>query len=193
MLSETVVSTFLVASITGAGLVLAIYALITPMSEKIFRERARKLECLLEDFEKEKTKLTVQSSNKDFKRFNNLKNQINDINIFPRYLSYGISLTFFLFMFSVLFDWAWLINTANQTPSNDYYVTLPFGLAVASFLGVGLLAILDIFGTMKKQFEEIKKKQKEVKELTIDDLRRNDPENLARRVFDEIQKTADNS
>jgi hypothetical protein len=190
MLSETVVSTFLVASITGAGLVLAIYALITPLSEKIFRERARNLERLLEDFEKEKSKITADSSNKDFKHFNNLKDQINEINIFPRYLSYGISLTFILFMSSVLFDWAWLINTANQVPSNDYYVTLPFGLAIASFLMVGLLAIIDIFGTMRKEFEEIKKKQKAVKELTIDDMKVTDIKDLTSKMAEELKRDA---
>jgi hypothetical protein len=46
---------------------------------------------------------------------------------------------------------------------------------------------------MKKQFEEIKKKQKEVKELTIDDLRANDPENLARKIADKIQTSVDTS
>ena len=61
MLSETVVSTLLATSITGAGLVLAVYALITPLSEKIFKERARKLEYLLEDFEKEKAKITAHN------------------------------------------------------------------------------------------------------------------------------------
>jgi hypothetical protein len=43
MLSETIVAAFLETSITGAGLVLAVYALVTPLSQKIFTERANKL------------------------------------------------------------------------------------------------------------------------------------------------------
>lgn len=168
MLSETVVSTFLASSITGAGLVLAVYALITPLSEKIFKERARKLECLLEDFEKEKAKITAQSSNKDFKRFNKLKEEIKQMSIFPRYLSYGILLTFLLFMLSVISDAGWLANIANRVSENDYFITFPFALAISSFFGIGIYAIFDIFYTMKKEFEDIKKKQKEAKEYKVD-------------------------
>jgi hypothetical protein len=38
MLGETVVSALLEASITGAGLVLAVYALITPISRKTLKK-----------------------------------------------------------------------------------------------------------------------------------------------------------
>jgi hypothetical protein len=44
MFSETIVSAFLEASITGAGLVFAVFALITPLSRKIFREKAERQE-----------------------------------------------------------------------------------------------------------------------------------------------------
>jgi hypothetical protein len=73
MLSENAVSTLLAVSITGAGLVLAVYALITPISEKVFRERTENLESLLERFEKEKTKLTTDAAYKDFNRLNKLE------------------------------------------------------------------------------------------------------------------------
>ncbi len=44
MLSEPIVSAFLEASITGAGLVFAVFALITPLSQKILKEKAERQE-----------------------------------------------------------------------------------------------------------------------------------------------------
>jgi hypothetical protein len=170
MPSETVVSTFLIASITGAGLVLAIYALITPISEKIFKERARKLDSLLEEFEKEKIKITADSSSKDFKKdfknLKNLKNEIEQYKILPRYLSIGIFITFLLFMMEAIFDWVWFVE-----PTNGLFVEGGFLIvAVISFLVIGVITIAEIAQTMAKEFEEIKKKQKEAKEYPIGNL-----------------------
>jgi len=80
MLSETIVSAFLETSITGAGLVLAVYALVTPISEKIFTKRADKLRHLLDDFEKEKSKITADAPNRDFKHLKELRDNIEEIN-----------------------------------------------------------------------------------------------------------------
>jgi uncharacterized membrane protein (DUF485 family) len=168
MLSETVVSTFLVTSITGAGLVLAIYALITPISEKIFRERARKLDALLSKFETEKSKITADSSDKDFKNLKNLRDEINQFKIFPRYLSIGIFVTFFLFIMEALFDWGWLVQPTNRA-SGNFIVGLPFMVAVIIFLFIGMFTIIEISSMMKREFEDIKKKQKEAKEYKVAD------------------------
>jgi Fe2+ transport system protein B len=104
MLTETAVSAFLEASITGAGLVLAVYALITPLSQRIFTERAKKLQSLIEKFEEEKSKITPDSSQEDFNRLNQLRRNIKEVRIFPRYLGIGILITFMLFMFSAISD-----------------------------------------------------------------------------------------
>ena len=172
MLSETIVTSFLEASITGAGLVLAVYALVTPLSEKIFARRTDKLEHLLEDFEKGKNKITADASNKDFKRLLELRDSIGEIKIFPRYLSYGILGTFSAFIFSALVDFVWLPNKNSQVPENDPIVIIPFLIAIILFLFIGVLTIIDISSTMKKEFEDIKKKQKEIKETTNEDLER---------------------
>jgi hypothetical protein len=56
MLSETTVSTFMIAGITGAGLILAIYTLFVPMSHKIFEERAKRLDKWIEKLKPCETK-----------------------------------------------------------------------------------------------------------------------------------------
>lgn len=170
MLSETLVSTCLEVSITGAGLVLAVYALVTPLSEKIFARRAEQLEHLLKDFEKEKSRITPDAANKDFKHLLQLRDNIGEIKIFPRYLSYGILTSFGVFIFSALADFAWLANTKNQVPENDLYIIIPFLIAIFLFFAIGVLTIGEIFRTMKKEFEDIKKKQKEIKETTNEGL-----------------------
>ena len=44
MFAETVIDTLLGASITGAGLILAAYALITPIFEKLFIDRISRID-----------------------------------------------------------------------------------------------------------------------------------------------------
>jgi len=170
MLSETIVTSFLEASITGAGLVLAAYALVTPISERIFNKRTDKLRRLLEDFENEKSKITADAPSKDFKHLEELRDNIEQIKIFPRYLSYGIWASFAAFMISAMIDFLWLSNTVNQVPENDLYVGLPLMVAIILFLFIGVLIIGEIFSTMKNEFEDIKKRQKEIKETTNEDL-----------------------
>jgi hypothetical protein len=168
MLSETVVSTFLTASITGAGLVLAIYALVTPISERIFRERVRKLDLLLAKFETEKSKITADASNKDFKNLKSMGDEIKQYKIFPRYLSLGILATFTLFIMEALLDWGWFVQPMNREGGN-VLMGLFFMIAIVVFLLVGSITIIEISSTMRKEFEEIKKKQKEAKEYKIVD------------------------
>jgi hypothetical protein len=162
MLSETVVSTLLEASITGAGLVLAVYALVTPMSERIFRRREERLESLLKKFDEEKLKIKPDASPKDFKRLQELSDRIKEIRIFPRYLGIGVVATFLSFAVSILLDWSWLIQPASQIPENDIYISMSFMVAIALFLAIGFLTMVEIYDMMRKEFEDIKKKQKEV-------------------------------
>jgi uncharacterized protein (DUF2225 family) len=170
MLSETIVSALLETSVTGAGLVLAVYALVTPISEKIFTKRADKLRHLLDDFEKEKSKITADTPNRDFKHLKELRDNIEEIKIFPRYLSYGILATFFTFVISAITDIAWLSNKSNQVPENDLYIIISLFIAIFLFFAIGILTIGEIFDTMRREFEDIKKKQKEIKETTNEDL-----------------------
>jgi hypothetical protein len=159
MSSETVVSTFLVASITGAGLVLAIYALITPISQKIFKERENKLNGLLKEFEKEKKKITADSSKKEYDKLKNLGNEIKQYKFFPRYLGIGVLLTFFLFMLEAILDWFELFEPTTQIAVGAFFI-----VGLISFLVIGTFTIAEIFDMMLGEFKEVNKKQKEVKD-----------------------------
>jgi len=167
VLSETVVSAFLEVSITGAGLVLAVYALVTPISEKIFQKRAISLKSLIEEFEKEKNKITVDASTKDFKHLNELRSQIKSIRVFPRYLGVGVVATFSFFMLCALFSALWSMNVIYRSDTIEAYIIGNFFAALFILLSVGISTIIEIFDIMRKEFEDIKAKQREAKEYKI--------------------------
>jgi hypothetical protein len=158
MVTETVISTFLEASITGAGLVLAIYALMTPISRKIFQERAKKLDELLREFEAEKVKITADSTKKDYKKLKTLSNEIKEYKNFPKYLGIGIIFSFMFFMLEIMVDWAVLIF---PPPSSNMATGAFFIVGVISFLCVGFFAIFEILGMMLKEFEATNKRRKQ--------------------------------
>lgn len=94
MLTETVASVILTASITGAGLIIAIYALITPISGKIFQDKVESHRKLKEEFDKTKGKISPDSSAKEFKRLQELASEIKQLEMFPQYLGLGVGLVF---------------------------------------------------------------------------------------------------
>lgn len=163
MLSETAVSAVLQASITGAGLVLAVYALVTPLSHRIFTERAKILDSKIEEFEKQRCELTLDSSDKEIKQLQKLRKEIEQIKIFPRYLGVGIALTFVFYMSSVTFSAFWLLYTDFRALNTEIDIIITFWPANFLFMVVGVLVIFEVFQSMKKEFEEIKEKQKRVK------------------------------
>jgi len=60
------------ASITGAGLILAVYALIIPVSHHIFEELNTELKDKETKFEKLKNNLTIESKTNEVKELNKL-------------------------------------------------------------------------------------------------------------------------
>jgi len=94
MLTETMVLVILQVSITGAGLIMAIYALITPVARSMFTERVELRKKKKEEFDKIKKKISSNSQNSDFKRLETLASEIKKIKTFPKYLGFGVSLVF---------------------------------------------------------------------------------------------------
>lgn len=154
MPTESIVSAILQASITGAGLVLAVYALITPLSKRIFKDRTKVLQMMIVEHDR----------CEDPKQREKLRVEIKKIKIFPRYLSIGVTTTFSLYMISVIGTSFWLADpTAYIGSTQELLMIASFLLANIVFAAVGLYAIIEVYSAMKKEFEEIKKKQAEVK------------------------------
>lgn len=167
MLSQILVLALLQASVTGAGLVLAVYALIIPIATKLFKSRAENLAGLREEIAKISEKLDTKDTKDTQKRISRLKTiseELSEKISFPSYLSWGILLTFVGYIASTLMSVQWLANP-NATISEhiDQWLPTVFGVTTFVFLIVGIVSIKDIYSVMKKEFEETKKKIEEAK------------------------------
>jgi uncharacterized membrane protein len=154
MLDVGLVQTLLEASITGAGLVLAVYALIVPISTKILKRRSENLREQIEEFVKIHGEITPESPIEVIKQLEALKRRIETTKSFPSYLSIGVKLSFFLYLLSTLIALAWLLN--SNRPIMDFWLPITFVLSTVAFLFVGILSIDDIYSAMKKEYEEYK-------------------------------------
>ena len=156
MLSQDFVLALLQASITGAGLVLAIYTLILPLSRRFLEERAR---MTLESLEKLKQKvgeIEIETPI-DTKKLEALVNEFQTRQTYPSYLSLGIAVTFFGYIASALMSVGWILSEDRASTFYDQWLSFVFVGSTFLFLIIGLLSINDISQTMKKEFEKSKK------------------------------------
>lgn len=164
MLTETTVSTILEASITGAGLIVAIYALITPISSKIFEKRFELLKEKRTDFDKLKKEITSESSKKDLKQLRTLASEIQKIRTFPKYLGFGVLAVFMLYILTVATAFNWFVYpNLYRDDTSEFILRNLFLVSTIGFLAVGGYAIIDVYRAMRQEFEQMKKQKDEVK------------------------------
>lgn len=162
MLTETVVSTILQASITGAGLIIAIYALITPIMDKIFKERVRLHRKKKKEFDKLKEKITSESSAEIFKKLKTLAKEIKEIKMFPRYLGFGVSFVFSSYILTVFCGLNWFIFESYRNFVHEFVVVNLFFFSTIAFFIVGMYAIFDVYRAMKGEYEQLKREREEI-------------------------------
>jgi len=161
MLEESVVLILLEASVTGAGLVLAVYALIIPLSNKIFRYRIKEISEEVEELRKEAEKTQTSISQDDIRKFRELLDSIETRRDFPSYLSLWAELSFLLFILSALMSLLWTVDIFKSVA--DYWLPFTFFCSIILFLIVGWRGISDISQTMKREFEDLKKEVEDAK------------------------------
>jgi len=156
MLSQDFVLALLQASITGAGLVLAIYTLILPLSRRFLEERARRT---IESLERLKQKVaeTKIESKIDAEKIEGLVKEVQTWQTYPVYLSLGIAVTFFGYIASALMSVGWILSEDRASTFYDQWLSLVFVGSTFLFLIIGILSINDISQTMKREFEKFKK------------------------------------
>lgn len=164
MVSETAISAILTASIAGAGLIIAIYALISPISTKIFRDRVELLLMGKWAFDKIKRKIRPESPDKEFKDLKTLASGIKHIESFPKYLRIGVLFVFLGYMFTAHLAFGRLFSTSSQNDVLEFMIWLSFMISTNGFALVGLYAIHDVYRAMKKEFERLKEEAEEVVE-----------------------------
>jgi len=158
MLNEAILSAAVQCGITGAGLVLAVYALVIPISRKMLTYRAKILRKQMQYFEKQRKNLTPEATKEEFKRLQRRADFIKETKTFPRYLSIGVAFAFSAYLLLAIFAYATLRDPIYFAYEYDMVILFLFVVANFSFLAVGLLTIFDISTTMQKDYERIKKR-----------------------------------
>lgn len=159
---ETLISTILTASIAGAGLVIAVYALIVPISSKIFERRLDVLKRRLKQFDDVKTQTTPEEVAKDTKTLKTLAGEIKELKAFPRYLGPLVFMDFVLFSITALYSLFWFLGTSEDIQA--YVIVAFFTISILLFAAVGMGAIIDVYGSMKREFEQLRKEKEKAEE-----------------------------
>lgn len=159
--TDILLSTLLASSITGAGLIIAIYALIAPISNRIFEERLNSLHNKMVEFEKSKEKITPEESLEEFQHFRAKAVEIQSMKAFPSYLAFGVKFVFTCYIMTAFFSSLWLTNVV-QNPLAEFLLISLFCLSTISFFIVGRYAIKDVSISMKEEFEQLKKASEEM-------------------------------
>ena len=147
MLSRDFVLSLLQASITGAGLVLAVYALIIPLSRKFLGYRAEAIYDELQQLKEKIRKTDTRISQEELSELKKMLESIEERRGFPSYLSWLAGATFSLFILSALMGMWWISDFYK--PIMDAWLSFVFGCSTLLFAVIGILSIKDISQTMK--------------------------------------------
>lgn len=179
LLTSDSVSALLQASITGAGLVLAIYGVIIPLSRSFSMRRIRETTDELDKHDKfavkyiEKIKQVIPNL-EEIRDKEKLKKEISKVDprllqemsrvfkydmwlylkcTFPKYLILGAEIALFGYVFSTLACLLWIMDYGRSFL--DFLVPSVFALSTIVFLAIGALSIWSIDKTMEKEFKRI--------------------------------------
>jgi hypothetical protein len=144
------------ASITGAGLVLAIYSLVLSRAQEILERRAEQRDQV--------RKTLAEKVNRDETGIEPLARDYEAKRALPAYLDWQIGATFCLYCASSLLTWYSLFFAAEWWAG--WLAVWAFGLATALFLIFGVLIIGDITSVLQERSRELAKRRGKVKDFT---------------------------
>jgi uncharacterized membrane protein (DUF106 family) len=113
MFTEGFVSILLEASLTGAGLILAIYALISSILDKIIDVRKELIAEKKEQFDNFAEKIKTERSDANMKQLNKLNDALKELISFPNFLGVGVVLVFMLYLFVSFLAFQWFTQPIN--------------------------------------------------------------------------------
>jgi len=162
MLNQEFVFALLQASLTGAGLVMAVYALVIPLLSRVFVERAETLTKLTRELGEISEKMDITDSKaigKKAERLSEIGNEMSTKIFYPRYLSIGFSLIFTGYIISTLISLQILADpSASASVQLDGFLVPLVALSTIGFGLFGGLSIKDTYLVLKKEFDETKKR-----------------------------------
>jgi ABC-type multidrug transport system fused ATPase/permease subunit len=159
------------ASVTGAGLVIAFYALLANMSDRIFERRIQRLEEKRQEFKntvQDTQNLNIsnlESTRAHARRLTSLTDEIEERGSFPSFLGPLVGFDFILFIITAFLAFYWLgIYEVDRTVPLGNLVIFVFIGSLASLGISGVFGITEVYQTIRYRFEELKKQKEHAKE-----------------------------
>ena len=152
-LDPELVGKLLQASITGVGLVFAVYAFLLPRAGSILGRRAEVRNQVKKD-------LLAKLNEGTEEGITDLARRFSELSKFPDILGLLISLPFALYGISSFVTWHWLFyrNWWQGNPL-EWLVSTLFGIATVFFIALGFLTIMEV-GESLQQFWALLKRKK---------------------------------
>ena len=164
--SETA-STILVASVAGEGLVLAVYALITSILDKIIKARSE----LVEENRKEvNSLLDVYNKNKtdeNFERLTKSHNRLSNLRSFPAFFSVGMFSTFLFYSLASFFAFLSLGDSYFEGVQSLFFL-----FATLVFVVVGIYTFLEVSKAMKHEWKALEEEKQKAEKTTSEELQK---------------------
>ena len=156
-LDPELVGKLLQASVTGAGLVFVVYALLLPRADSILERRAKVLAQAWAD-------LFTRPKEKPEKDIEDLARRIAVLSELPWILRSGILLAFVCYGISSFLAWNWLVYPDWWEGKSFEIVRLPFGIATFVFTLLGVGTIWETGNVLQQSWELLKKRIKDKSE-----------------------------
>ena len=171
MFTEAFVSILLEASLTGAGLILAIYALITPILDKIIKVRKELVAEKKEQFDSFAEKVKTERSDANMNQLNKLNDALKNLIPFPKFFGVGVLFVFMLYIFVSFFAFEWFMQPiVSKSVVTEDAMAISFLVATCGFLFVGLYTISEVARTMKHQWKELEEEKEKAGKATNKEL-----------------------
>ena len=154
MIDENIALALLQSSVTGAGLILAVYALLIPIAGQIFERRAKELKENIELYKKESGNIDGKITDKKIQKIRDSLDNIGSKTTPPEYMRIGIMISFIGYIISIFMSLWWLLDW--NKPIMDGGLPSIFGVTTFVFLIVGVISIKDIYSVFTKEYEKLK-------------------------------------
>lgn len=191
-LSETLISTILATSVTTAGLILAIYALLTPIFRKIVETRRTLLAHKKAEFDKQKKRIESSGSTNEIKKLEVLKSEIDEVGTFPPFFGDSVLLSFLFCTISflvalIVFFFQIIIQTDTAVDAvATMLMVILFLTGCFLFFGVGVYTIVQISRVLRQEWATLIEEKKEAKESITEELTR-----LLKKDIEELKQKED--
>lgn len=158
MLEINIVIALLQASITGAGLILAVYGIIIPIFSKIVRYRITSLTNLIKQI-RDKPASEFLFKEESIEKAKESLDYIDEIRKLPTYFNKAVIFSFLGYIVTTLVCLFWLLNIYKT--NIDSWIPWVFGISTVLFGYVGYKTIKDLIGLVKIKHDNLLKEAAE--------------------------------